>query len=90
MILIYLIIIALGLVALYLAAIAVVYMICFLVVGVQLALGKTTIDELNKKVKLAEQAKQAKAEQENFKPKKSGAFWFLSLPAPLNHWGLWH
>lgn len=60
MILLYLIVIALGIVILYFAGIALLYTVCFLVIGVQLALGKTTIEELTEKAERAKLAKQAK------------------------------
>lgn len=85
MILLYLILTLIAIAILYFAGIAVVYAVCFLIVGFQLVTGKTTIDKLNEKAKQAElKKKTAKT------PKAKGNFSFLSYPSPLNNWGLWN
>lgn len=85
MILLYIILTALALVALYFVGVAVVYIVGFLVVGVKLAVGKTTIAELNEKAEIATLAK-----ADNKKTKNKGDFSFLSYPSPLNNFGLWN
>lgn len=77
MILLYIILTASALVALCFVGVAVVYIVGFLVIGVKLALGKTTIAGLNEK---AEISKQARTE----KKKAKGDFSFLSYPSPIN------
>lgn len=65
---------------LWFAVVAAVYAAGFLIVGIQLATGRTTIDEL------AEKAKQAPKRIKKPKRVKGGG---ISYPSPLDDPGLW-
>lgn len=91
MVIFFIILTLLALLVLYYAGIAIVYAVCFLIIGIRLAFGKTTIDQLNEKAaktRLSVKADKAKIATKSAKSK--GGFSFLSYPSPLNGWGLWN
>jgi len=81
MILLYIIIIALGLVALYFAGMFVLVIVAFALQSYQLATGKITREQLDAKIKAA---------KEQRSHKKGSTLHYLSYPSPLNNWGLWN